>query len=62
MLIIRNINATYFFSLIKNTKGLIVPKIPSNIYHSFYRVMILIDLDKIKKDWNRNKIILNLKK
>ena len=62
MLIIRNINAKYFFSLIKNTKGLIVPKIPSNIYHSFYRTMILIDLDKIKKNWNRNKIIINLKK
>ena len=24
--------------------------------------MILIDLDKIKKNWNRNKIIINLKK
>jgi dTDP-4-amino-4,6-dideoxygalactose transaminase len=60
----RNKNAKKIMKVCKKFNFITFPRIPPNIKHAFYRCYIYINKKKLKKGWNRNKIVefLNNKK
>ena len=61
-LTIRQKNAKIIWDGLKNIPGIETPILPHNILHACYRCLILIDKKSLKKGWNRNKIIKELKR
>lgn len=59
---IRKRNADIIYNVLKSSKIAKIPKIPSYISHSFYRCNVILNKDKIKRNWSKKKIIkyLNL--
>lgn len=52
-------------SILKSTEGvagLRSPKLPNHIEHAFYRAYIFLCPNKLKKDWNKNKIIAEIQR
>ncbi len=54
---IRRKNAKKIYSIAKKSKIFRLPIIPKNYYHSYYRCYVFLEINKIKKNWNRNKIV-----
>ncbi len=44
----------------ERTPGLTVTRPPENIYHSYYKYYVLVDLKRLKKDWTRDRILQEL--
>ena len=53
----RNANAKKIWNAAKQCSGLRVPKIPAYIEHAAYKCYVFVELEKLKKDWNRDRII-----
>ena len=50
-------NANEIWNTSRQCKGLRVPNIPDYIKHAAYKCYVFVDLNKLKKEWNRDKII-----
>jgi dTDP-4-amino-4,6-dideoxygalactose transaminase len=59
---IRNRNAKKIYNICKKYDFVDYRETPSNIKHAYYRCYIFINLRKLKKSWNRDKIISALLK
>jgi dTDP-4-amino-4,6-dideoxygalactose transaminase len=59
---IRNRNAKKIYNICKKYDFIDYREIPSHIKHAYYRCYIFINLRKLKKSWNRDKIITFLLK
>jgi dTDP-4-amino-4,6-dideoxygalactose transaminase len=59
---IRNRNAKKIYNICKKYDFIDYREIPSHIKHAYYRCYIFINLRKLKKSWNRDKIITLLLK
>ncbi len=59
---IRQRNANQYIKNFKNCKSIIIPVIPKDITHSFYRLYLRFNFKFIKKNWDKNKIINKLNK
>ncbi len=57
---IRRQFATILTDEFKNTPGLRVTIPEENVYHSYYKYYVFINLNELKKGWDRNKIITAL--
>lgn len=53
----RQDHAAVLMTAFEGINGMIVPKISADIHHAFYRVFTLIDCDKLKEGWSRNRIM-----
>jgi len=53
----RNINANTIWNTAKQFKSLHVPSIPDYIEHAAYRCYVFVELDRLNKDWDRDRII-----
>jgi dTDP-4-amino-4,6-dideoxygalactose transaminase len=53
----RIVNANKIWETVKECKGLRVPSIPNYIEHAAYKCYVFVELYKLNKDWNRDKII-----
>jgi dTDP-4-amino-4,6-dideoxygalactose transaminase len=53
----RSANANEILNTSKQCKGLRVPNIPDYIKHAAYKCYVFIELKKLKKGWERDKII-----
>ena len=56
----RNYNSQKIFNCLKEFKSVVIPIIPKNITHAFYRCYIQINSQYLNRGWSRNKIIDNL--
>ena len=59
---IRKKNANQYMKNLKNCRSIIIPNIPKEITHSFYRLYLRLDFKFIKKNWNKDQIINRLNK
>lgn len=59
---IRNRNAKKIYNICKKYNFINHKEIPNNIKHAYYRCYIFLNLRKLKKNWNRDKIIFSLLK
>jgi len=59
---IRNRNANRYMKNLSKLKVLIIPNIPKEINHSFYRLYLRFNFKYIKKGWSKNRILYNLNK
>ncbi len=59
---IRNRNATLYRKKLSVIKSLIIPQHPKYMYNAYYRLYLRLNFSKIKKNWNKNKILSNLNK
>ena len=50
-------NANEIWNTSRQCKGLRVPNIPDYIKHAAYKCYVFVELNKLKKEWNRDKII-----
>ena len=50
-------NASEIWNTSRQCKGLRVPNIPDYIKHAAYKCYVFVELNKLKKEWNRDKII-----
>jgi len=50
-------NASSIWNTAKSCKGLKVPTIPDYIEHAAYKCYVFVELDRLKVDWNRDRII-----
>ena len=50
-------NANEIWNTSRQCKGLRVPNIPDYIKHAAYKCYVYVELNKLKKEWNRDKII-----
>ena len=50
-------NANEIWNTSRQCKGLRVPNIPDYITHAAYKCYVFVELNKLKKEWNRDKII-----
>ena len=50
-------NANSIWNAAKQCKGLRVPSILNHIEHAAYKCYVFVELDKLKDDWPRNRII-----
>ena len=50
-------NANEIWNTSKQCKGLRVPNIPDYIKHAAYKCYVFVELNKLKKEWSRDKII-----
>lgn len=55
-------NAKSIWNEAKNCKGLRVPRVPKYIEHAAYKCYVFVRLDLIKKDWSRERIIIEINK
>ena len=53
----RSANANEIWNTSKQCKGLRVPNIPDYIKHAVYKCYVFVELKKLKKGWERDKII-----
>jgi dTDP-4-amino-4,6-dideoxygalactose transaminase len=53
----RSANANEIWNTSKQCKGLRVPNIPDYIKHAAYKCYVFVELKKLKKGWERDKII-----
>jgi dTDP-4-amino-4,6-dideoxygalactose transaminase len=53
----RSTNANEIWNTSKQCKGLSVPSIPDYIKHAAYKCYVFVELKKLKKGWERDKII-----
>ena len=56
----RSANANEIWNTSKQCKGLRVPNIPDYIKHAAYKCYVFVELKKLKKGWERDKIIKEL--
>ena len=56
----RSTNANEIWNTSKQCKGLRVPNIPDYIKHAAYKCYVFVELKKLKKGWERDKIIKEL--
>jgi len=57
----RLINANKIWSAARQCKGLLAPVIPEHIEHAAYKCYVFVQSNKLKSDWNRDKIIGEIK-
>ena len=50
-------NANEIWNTSRQCKGLRVPNIPDYIKHAAYKCYVFVELNKLRKEWNRDKII-----
>jgi len=50
-------NANKIWNTAKECKGLRVPNIPNYIEHAAYKCYVFVELNQLKEDWNRDRII-----
>jgi dTDP-4-amino-4,6-dideoxygalactose transaminase len=55
-------NANMIWASCRECKGLYVPDIPSYIEHAAYKCYVFLKINKLKKDWNRDRIIEEINK
>ena len=53
----RTTNADKIWNTAKQCKGLRVPDIPDYIEHAAYKCYVFVELDQLKEDWDRDRII-----
>ena len=58
----RRDNAYYLLEKLSKLDCISIPKFPSYIDHSFYRVYVRINIDQLKPVWDKNKIINEINK
>ena len=58
---LRKNNAMKIWNFCKKINNITIPTISPEISHAGYRCVIMINTNKLKKGWNRNKIIKKLK-
>jgi len=58
----RRDNAYYLLEKLSKLDCISIPKFPSYIDHSFYRVYVRINIDQLKPAWDKNKIIIEINK
>lgn len=59
-LIVRERNASLFYSQLQNISALDCVRPPSHIKHAYYKCYVFVKLDKLKDGWNRNRIVEEL--
>ena len=58
----RRDNAFYLLEKLAELDCLTIPEFPDYIFHSFYRVYIQLNIEKLKHTWDKNKIIHEINK
>lgn len=56
----RKFNANIINKIFSKFEFIIVPQVPKNIEHAFYRYYVRIDKAKLKKGWSRDRILKKL--
>lgn len=56
----RRENAHYLFNEFKKIKGLKVIEPPKSIFHSYYKCYVFVELDKLKPEWTKERILTAL--
>ncbi len=55
-------NANKIWNTAKQSKALRVPNIPQHIEHAAYKCYVFVELNELRKGWNRDKIIKEINK